>query len=347
MNEELLLKIARHTNIHRVFRPFYSGIGTILMFHRIAEKVDSPRIKKNARNDVSPQFLETLISHFLKNDYAIVSLDEVHDTLANQRTPKKKFISFTFDDGYVDSYTRVYPIFRKFHLPFAVYVSTNFPDKKAFLWWYALEELVMERDSIRFTFGGRDYSFASSTGAEKDSAFHAIRNMAIKQSMDAMQSLLRDLFESYGVNFQEYTERLTLNWQQIEEMSAEPLVTIGAHTINHFALNRLAEEQARGEIEDCRKILELHTGKRVEHFSYPYGSSGEAGKREFDMVKSLGFKTATTTRKGNIFSGHRGHLECLPRIPVRGGREDLFSLEIFMSGFLSAASRGFRRIITD
>ena len=36
----------------------------------------------------------------------------------------------------------------------------------------------------------------------------------------------------------------------------------------------------------------------------------------FEMVKSLGLKTGTTTRIGNIFSQHKNYLECLPRISL-------------------------------
>ena len=46
------------------------------------------------------------------------------------------------------------------------------------------------------------------------------------------------------------------------------------------------------------------------------GGEGEAGTREFNVVKDLGFKSATTTRWGNIFKRHKNFLYCLPRIPL-------------------------------
>lgn len=345
MNEEIFLKIAKYLKVHRLFRPFYSGIGTILMLHRIVEKNSSPRIDKNARNDVSPQYLESLISHFLKQGYSIISLDEIHEILTTKRPKKENFVSFTFDDGYVDTYTHVFPVFKKFGQPFAVYVSTSFPDKQALLWWYVLEEMVLKRDVIRFTHKGRDYAFDSSTKTGKEATFNAIRSLAIRMSTDALQLLLRDIFGSYDVDIREYSGKLTLDWDQIKTMSEDPLVTIGAHTVNHYALSKLTEKEAQDEIVKCREILEQHTGKKIEHFSYPFGSRGEAGKREFDIVKGLRFKTATTTRKGNIFPGHRRHLEALPRIPVSGNREELSSLEAFTSGYIPALTHGFRRVI--
>lgn len=65
------------------------------------------------------------------------------------------------------------------------------------------------------------------------------------------------------------------------------------------------------------------------------------------MVKNAGFKTATTTRIGNIFPEHKDHLECLPRIPISGNREDMLSLESFLSGYIPALSHTFRKVVTD
>ncbi len=315
------------------------------MFHRIARKDTAARLAKNKRNEVSPEHLETFISYFLKNDYEVVSLDEVHEILTGKKR-RKRFVSFTFDDGYADVYTLAYPIFKKLGLPFAVYVTTNFPDKKAVLWGYLLEDLILRNDIIRFAHFGRDYSFVASTEAEKEAAFHSIRNLIIKRSENTLALLLKDIFEPYGVNIYEYSHKLVLDWNQIMIMSEDPSVTIGAHTVNHHAMSRLTEEQVEYEINASREIIESHIGKKVNHFSYPFGSRGEAGKREFDAVKNAGFETATTTRTGNIFPEHKDHLECLPRIPVSGNREDLFILELFLSGYLPALSNNFRKVVT-
>jgi peptidoglycan/xylan/chitin deacetylase (PgdA/CDA1 family) len=344
MNQEFLFKAARISHIHHLFRPFYSGMGSILMFHRVAKRNTALRIVKNRRNEVSPEFLELLVTYFLKNGYEIVSLDMLYDHLVNRKI-QNKFVAFTFDDGYADAYSLAYPVFRKYAAPFTIYVSTNYPDKKAVLWWYLLEDLVLRNEEIRFTHDRKSYHF-SSKGDQKDAAFHAIRTLIIRKSNDALESFMKDLFEPYGMNMREYSHKLSLDWNQIRIMSEDALVTIGAHTMNHYALSKLTREQAEHEIHTSREIIEHHIGKRVEHFSYPFGSRGEAGEREFEMVRNSGFKTATTTRIGNIFAAHRDHLECLPRIPVSGDREALFYIEAFTSGYISAMSNNFKKVIT-
>ena len=38
--------------------------------------------------------------------------------------------------------------------------------------------------------------------------------------------------------------------------------------------------------------------RKINHFSYPYGSKNDAGKREFELVENLGFRSAVTTSVG-------------------------------------------------
>ena len=346
MNQDLLFKIAKCSRIHNVFRPFYAGLGSILMFHRIAKEGRSMRIGKNRRNEISPEFLELLITHLLSRDYEIVSLDGVAEILLDGKR-QKKFIAFTFDDGYEDTYSLAYPLFRKYNLPFAVYVSLNYPEKKAVLWWYLLEDLVLRNGRISFHHDNKRYAFPAVTAEQKEAAFHSVRTMIMRKGNDTAELLLRDIFEPNGMDISAYSRTMTLDWNQISLMSEDPLVTIGAHTVNHYALNKLDDEKAEYEIRRSREIIGQHIGKEVRHFSYPFGSKGEAGKREFGMVKSAGFRTATTTRIGNIFPEHRNHLECLPRIPVSGNREDMVSLEALLSGFISAINHSFSRVITQ
>ena len=97
----------------------------------------------------------------------------------------------------------------------------------------------------------------------------------------------------------------SLTWEEIKTLSDDPLCTIGAHTVNHFPLSRLSEEQLKFEIQYSKERIESFINKTVNHFAYPFGKQREASIREFEMVKELGFKTGTTTRIGNIFQEHR------------------------------------------
>ena len=124
-----------------------------------------------------------------------------------------------------------------------------------------------------------------------------------------------------------------MSWEDIQELGKDPLATIGAHTVNHFPLKQLDDEALENEIMGSKKIIETQTGLAVEHFAYPFGKATEASFREFETVKSLGFKTAVTTRVGNIVAEHKNSLECLPRISINQVTEAAV-LELQTSGML-------------
>ena len=67
------------------------------------------------------------------------------------------------------------------------------------------------------------------------------------------------------------------------------------------------------EIKTSRQILEDLISCKINHFSYPYGTKNDVGKREFEIVKELGFKSAVTTSVGQL---SKKTLFNLPRIHI-------------------------------
>ncbi len=74
-----------------------------------------------------------------------------------------------------------------------------------------------------------------------------------------------------------------------------------AHTAEHFAQGRMPDARARTDIEQGMTRIEAELGYRPRHFSYPYGDPSSAGDADFAArAEALGFRSATTTRKGLV-----------------------------------------------
>src|SRR6185503_21021423 len=99
---------------------------------------------------------------------------------------------------------------------------------------------------------------------------------------------------------------------------ADPLATIGAHTVNDVMLRKASDTDVRGEMQQSVAVIEAALGKRPAHFSYPVGDRTSAGPREFRIAAEVGFKTAVTTRPGVLFPEHAAHLTALPRVSLNG-----------------------------
>ena len=316
------------------------------MFHRVCPSSSKPRIKGNAGLEVTPDYLEKTILFLRKNNYEIVSLDRAAQILNGDQV-KKKIAVFTFDDGYVDNYLYAYPILKKHAVPFTIYVTTHLPDGEAILWWYLLEDLILKENRIDFELNDQRYQYSCASSREKDWVYNEIHKLILDGPSSQLNQRIRQVFENYDISFLEKTSQLSLTWQQIREMSEDPLVDIGAHTIHHEALSRLSEAAVQKEMESSRDIIESKIGQQVEHFSYPFGTKNEAGEREFRIAKKCGFKTSTTTRISNIFPEHKNLLQQLPRIPINQKRDhgNIDYLNLWLSGILPCVINKFKRIV--
>ncbi len=147
-----------------------------------------------------------------------------------------------------------------------------------------------------------------------------------------MRAAIRALADKAGVNWQEITEQACMDWEQLSRIAADPLCTIGAHTMTHPMLAKASADDMHREMRDSREQLERRLNIKVRHFAYPVGDPGSAGPREFEAADELGFESAVTTRPGMVFGEHRDHCLALPRLSVNGNWQDARALEVLLSG---------------
>ena len=280
------------------------------MLHRLRQ-VPPASFSPNRDMAVSPVFLEGFVQDAQQRGYTFVSLNRLSEQL--EAGSGEKLLALTFDDGYRDNFTVAYPVLKSLGIPFAIYVTTSFPDGEAVLWWDAMERLLQDHDHITFADG---LVMPCRTTQEKLDAFVSLRGAIMALPRDGLGDRVNAMFEQANLDWRQMCAAEALSWKDLCELARDPLVTIGAHTVNHPVLSALSAEQACAEMRDSRERIEARIGAPVAHFCYPFGSRNEVGTREFELARKLGFKTATTTRWGNIFRAHRAHLHGLPRVPL-------------------------------
>lgn len=326
-------------------RPFYQGIGHILMFHRICDDAGRIRVPGAANIEYPPSKFASLLDQLQNAGFQFISLDELSGILLTQRKVPE-FIVITFDDGYADNFTAAYPILKERNIPFSIYVTTSFPDEKAVIWWYILEDMINQNQVIEFGFKGKEYRFDTSNLQGKQQFGSTVRMLMKSSSLQDLMALVQKVIIDQGIDPLQKVRELSLSWDQLNILSKEPLVTIGAHTMNHLLLKELPVEIAEEEIYSGRSRLEEKLGVKVHHFAYPFGGKAAAGPREFQLVREAGFKTATTTRQANIFPEHKAHLECLPRLDM-GSYPYYSSLKTALDGWVPARRNRFKRVVTE
>jgi peptidoglycan/xylan/chitin deacetylase (PgdA/CDA1 family) len=328
---------------HLALRPFLGGVGAILTLHHVRPPRPC-RFQPNHLLEVTPVFLARVVRDLCRSGIELISLDEMYRRMVDGDFARR-FVCLTFDDGYRDNLQWAYPILKEAGVPFAIYVPTSFPDRLGELWWLVLEAVISRNDRIGLVIDGQDRKFDCKSIAEKRALYDEIYWWLRSRPSEAeMRGILRNLAAYYHVDIAAFCEELCMTWTEIAQLAADPLVTIGAHTVNHPALAKLSKDAVRSEMDLSRSVIEAALSVRPEHLSYPYGDRGSAAAREFEVAAELGFKTAVTTRPGVLFPKHSQHLMALPRISLNGDYQRLRYVRVLLSGSATAMWNGFRRV---
>ncbi len=128
-----------------------------------------------------------------------------------------------------------------------------------------------------------------------------------------------------------------LSRDELREISKHPLVTIGAHGLNHLHFNRLSREEARYELVESRRMLEEYTGNKVELMAWPYGECNEELE---ELSDEAGYRASWSVWKGNnkrhsLWRVPLGRRDNLPRFiaKVSGAYFPLKTLENKIAAF--------------
>ena len=328
---------------HALLRPFVGGIGAILTLHHVRPPRPD-RFQPNRLLEVTPQFLEKVARRLRRSRLDLITLDELHRRLTEGYSGRR-FVCVTIDDGYRDTLNWAYPILKKYEIPFALYIPTSFPDRLGELWWLALEAVIARNDRIGLVIDGSDQRFDCRSVEEKRSLFAWLYVwLRSLDSEEELRRVVRDLSGRYHVDIAAFCDELCMSWDELALLARDPLVTIGAHTVNHIMLKKAPEKAARSEMEMSQAVIEASLGVKPQHLAYPIGDQTSAGPREFRIARELGFKTAVTTRPGVLFARHREHLTALPRISLNGEFQRMRYVRVLLSGAATAVWNGFRPV---
>ena len=311
---EYIIFQERYPMLNYFYRQYGKGKnakGIVFMLHRVSERING-HIPNNEHLQISPEMLEKTIIKYKKAGFSFFSLDQLYDVISGKVKIDKPFVCFTMDDGYFDNYEKAYPIFKRHHVPFAIFVATDFPDKKAVLWWYVIEELILKSTEIQLSDGSK---YTCETFQEKWDTFRYIREKVLQLNQLDIVNELNILFANYHLDWYSPIQTLSMNWEQIKVLTQEPLCTIGGHTISHVALNKLSQEDLDREITEGINIIKFHTDYKPDYFAYPYGSEKENGEREYRYIKNSDIKMAFLSYGDFVYPNCQ--LEQVPRFMLK------------------------------
>jgi peptidoglycan/xylan/chitin deacetylase (PgdA/CDA1 family) len=333
------------TGFSNLYRKQFQGIGSIFCFHHICPGGGMDKgFAPNGKIECTPEFLTEIIQLVRKRGMETLSLADAVERIRNPKPNQKPFAVFTLDDGYKDNMIFGQPIFDQLNCPYTVFVAPKIVDGSCELWWRALEKIIAANPQFDATIDGALYNFDLRSEAKKKLAWSTLFPALTTMPQYGQRKTIHELAEKYNFDLVEYCKSVAMTWDEIRILNKDPLCTIGAHTMNHYAVAKLSAADCLYELEESRRIIERELGEKIHFFAYPYGDEPAAGPRDFKIANDLGFTASLTTRKGVIFAGHGKHLQALPRIMVSGRYQKIRYIDALISGAPTALLNKFSKI---
>jgi peptidoglycan/xylan/chitin deacetylase (PgdA/CDA1 family) len=207
----------------------------VYLFHEIVEDISHVK-NEFAISEISfLKFLEQLLAAGREP----LDIKESGEYL-NRRTKNayNRFI-ITFDDVYESFHKRAYPILKKLHIPFTLFITVDLLDKPGYL--------------------------------------------------------------SRG---------------QLLILAADPLCTVGSHSMHHVIFRKLNKTEVERELHESKEQLEQLLEQPVETFAFPYGTVVTVSAKNVKQLRESAYKFAFSAIQGSLAQKWFTSKYFLPRINV-------------------------------
>jgi len=302
--------------------------GCLFTFHRAAPPAQWEKLP-NRDFYVDIEFLDRFLAHLKAQEWDVVTIADAVRR-AGSADNHSRYVNFSIDDCYRDSFELVAPVFRRHNMPLTLFVTTGIPDGTMPLWSVGLEDALGERDQV--VLDGEVVKLSKTEG--RRAAFQRIA--ARWDGPDAGRHYAA-FCAANGIDMEAMHWKHAISWEMLEVLAKDPLIEIGAHTINHPRISELSPDAVLAELAGSRARLSERLGINAQHFAFPYGRSGDCGPRDFALARRAGFLSAATTRKGLLRGGHDRF--SLPRNTINGGHRSLGAMEMHLMGLTGTAAR--------
>lgn len=328
----LRLRLAFFSGYARLMERRAGGAGAILRFERV-RPAHSVAFQPRLAHEITPDFLDGTIRALKRWKYDIVGMDEVHRRAVSLKSPRR-FVSLTFDGATRDLMVHGYPVLAKHGVPFTVYVPTAFPDGLGEAWWLALEAVIARNDRVAFMMDRVEKRFEIAGVDEKVRLYDFLYEWMRSLGPEDLSTAINDLCKRYSVDLSAVSREMSMSWDDLAKLAADPNVTIGSMTVNSPVLTSLKDAAAAREISMGKAVAESAFHRDVLHFAYPFGDRASFNRQHVMLAREAGFASAVTALPGVVLAEGKSNLHALPRIAWDGRQRSLRVMRVMLSGIM-------------
>jgi peptidoglycan/xylan/chitin deacetylase (PgdA/CDA1 family) len=293
--------------LHRLVLP---DTISILMYHGI---VSSPLPVDDGCFVLAADFAEQM--EYVARHFDVLHIEEA---LSETRARGKcRIACVTFDDGFSSVCELALPILERLKIPATAYLVTDLVDSRRTVWFAELHQAICETRATSVCLEGSRFPL-------RDPRERALASAALQRALKALDRpsfapALEATLSQLG------TDRDGMPWPafrmlrraEIERMTRDDLVRVGAHTASHQILTRTTPADARLEIARSVEAVAALVRRPSATFAYPNGGAGDFDATAIAAVRDTGLRFAVTTVEGPVRRGDDPYT--LKRYFVRAG----------------------------
>ena len=313
---------AWYLQLHRLMRYLHRKKIIILMYHGFTDKRAHEGIENSQGLHLDIKGFKLQIE-YLKKYYNVISLGRLIEYYSNGAEIPPNAAVITIDDGYKSSYTLAYPVLKQFNVPAAIFLTTDFIDKKEPLWHDRVEYAVNMAES------NPDFKDNNSRKLYCRKIVAKLKSMPQESREGEIESLERRLGQRLSLDKAIPEIYRPLEWDEVLEMVKSGIISMGSHTCTHVILTRSNPERQKKELVLSKQVIENKTASSCRLFCYPNGLAGDFDYRTKDLLKESGYSCGLTAVEG-MNDAYSDVFE-LKRLAV-DNREGLITFMMTLSG---------------
>lgn len=250
------------------------------------------------------------LNYFSKH-FKFISANKLLNSIYDDEKLDRNSILLTFDDGFKDHYSHVFPILKKFHIQGSFFPPVLPLEKNRVLDVHKIHFILVNCNNIHQLYNELielikmykdEYdlqtvnSYISINGKsnryDDDDTIFIKRTLQRDLPKKAREEFLKIFFRKYVTEDEiSFSKELYLSKEQISEM-AENGMYFGSHGYSHEWFENISENELEAELEKSSRFLtKINKNKNNWIMCYPFGSYNEIVIKH---LKKWGFKAGLT-----------------------------------------------------
>ena len=266
----------------------------VFNYHRIGNSGNTlfdPNVFSATEEQLSNQL------KIIQSRFRIIGLEELFELQSFPSRFQEPVAMITFDDGYIDNYTKSFPILKSLNTTAVFFISTSFIGNSSIPWWEEIAWILRNTKQKFINFPELKTPLVIDQTNIELTIKRVLRffkdNSAI--TLNDKMSILREECAHKDLRNSNYS--LFMSWEQVKEMH-ENGMDIGSHTCSHKILSHLSREEQLHEIFESKKLIEAAISHEIKSLAYPVGGLDTFDSDTVNLVKQSGYQAAFSFPKG-------------------------------------------------